>query len=155
LLISLQAAMELRHLRVLAEADSREGHQLDDFLDKNHFPHRLVDPASEYGKTLAQRLNLAPKDLPPLITPEGREVARGAGLLQPLAGEEEEEIRCDVAIVGAGPAGPLPAKGLTSRWSQPPAAVKSTFDFTKQFLMFAALAAANGAPVLSARAEPI
>jgi hypothetical protein len=105
--------MELRHLRVLAEADSREGHQLDDFLDKNHFPHRLVDPASEYGKTLAQRLNLAPKDLPALITPEGlplrrpslREVARGAGLLQPLAGEEEEEIRCDVAIVGAGPAG--------------------------------------------------
>lgn len=49
----------------------------------------------------------------------------------------------------------LPAKGLTSRWSQPPAAVKSTFDFTKQFLMFAALAAGSGAPVSSARAEPI
>ena len=109
----LQRDREFAGLRVLAEADSREGHQLDDFLDKNHFPHRLVDAASEYGQTLAQRLNLAPKDLPALITPEGlplrrpslREVARVAGLLQPLAGEEEEEIRCDVAIVGAGPAG--------------------------------------------------
>jgi len=109
----LQRDREFAGLRVLAEADSREGHQLDDFLDKNHFPHRLVDAASEYGRTLAQRLKLAPKDLPALITPEGlplrqpslREVARVAGLLQPLAGEEEEEIRCDVAIVGAGPAG--------------------------------------------------
>ena len=109
----LQRDREFAGLRVLAEADSREGHQLDDFLDKNHFPHRLVDAASEYGQTLAQRLNLAPKDLPALITPEGlplrrpslREVARVAGLLQPLAGEAEEEIRCDVAIVGAGPAG--------------------------------------------------
>src|SRR5205807_8294506 len=85
----LQRDREFAGLRVLAEADSREGHQLDDFLDKNHFPHRLVDAASEYGQTLAQRLKLAPTDLPALITPEGlplrqpslREVARVAGLL--------------------------------------------------------------------------
>src|SRR4029077_7870083 len=117
----LQRDREFAGLRVLAEADSREGHQLDDFLDKNHLPHRLVDGASEYGQTLAQRLNLAPKDLPALITPEGLplrrpslgEVARVAGLLQPLAGEEEEEIRCDVAIVGAGPAG-LAAAGYAA-----------------------------------------
>jgi thioredoxin reductase (NADPH) len=52
----LQRDREFAGLRVLAEANSREGHQLDDFLDKNHFPHRLVDAASEYGQTLAQRL---------------------------------------------------------------------------------------------------
>jgi hypothetical protein len=34
--------------------------------------------------------------------------------------------------------------GLTNRWSQPLAAVKSTFDFMKQFSMFAMLAAASG-----------
>src|SRR3954469_17539896 len=28
--------------RILAVADSREGRQLDDFLDKNHIPHRLI-----------------------------------------------------------------------------------------------------------------
>jgi thioredoxin reductase (NADPH) len=109
----LQRDREFTGLRILAEADSREGHQLDDFLDKNHYPHRLVDTTSEYGQTLAQRLNLASKDLPALITPSGmplrrpslREVAKVAGLLQPLTENEEDEIRCDVAIVGAGPAG--------------------------------------------------
>jgi hypothetical protein len=35
-------------------------------------------------------------------------------------------------------------QGLTNRWSQPLAAVKPTFDFMKQFLMFAALAASGG-----------
>src|SRR5205814_5128733 len=57
--------------------------------------------------------NLASRDLPALITPSGmplrrpslREVAKVAGLLQPLTENEEDEIRCDVAIVGAGPAG--------------------------------------------------
>ncbi len=33
---------------------------------------------------------------------------------------------------------------LTNRWSQPLAAVKSTFDFMKQFLKLATLAAASG-----------
>ena len=35
-------------------------------------------------------------------------------------------------------------KGLTNCWSQPLAVVKSTFDFMKQFSMFATLAAASG-----------
>src|SRR5205809_792738 len=90
----LQRDREFTGLRILAEADSREGHQLDDFLDKNHYPHRLVDTTSEYGQTLAQRLNLVSKDLPALITPSGmplrrpslREVAKVAGLLQPPTG---------------------------------------------------------------------
>jgi hypothetical protein len=33
---------------------------------------------------------------------------------------------------------------LTNRWSQPLAAVKSTFDFMKQFFVFATLAPASG-----------
>jgi thioredoxin reductase (NADPH) len=41
----------------------------------------------------------------PLRHPSLREVARVAGLLRPLASEDEDEILCDVAIVGAGPAG--------------------------------------------------
>jgi len=38
---------------------------------------------------------------------------------------------------------------LTNRWSQPLAGVKSTFDFMKQYSMFAALAAASGGSALS------
>jgi thioredoxin reductase (NADPH) len=109
----LQRDREFTGLRILANRDSREGHQLDDFLDKNHYPHRVIDAASEQGQKLARRMNLASRDLPALITPSGmplrhpslREVARVAGLLRPLASEEESEIFCDLAIVGAGPAG--------------------------------------------------
>jgi hypothetical protein len=35
-------------------------------------------------------------------------------------------------------------KGLTNRWSQPLAVAMRTFDFMKQFLVFATLAAASG-----------
>jgi thioredoxin reductase (NADPH) len=104
---------EFAGLRILAQDGSRDGHQLDDFLDKNHIPHRLINFQSEYGRALCERLHLASRDLPVLVTASGmplrrpslREVARVAGLLRPLAREEESEITCDLAIVGAGPAG--------------------------------------------------
>jgi thioredoxin reductase (NADPH) len=104
---------EFAGLRILAQDGSRDGRQLDDFLDKNHIPHRLIDCQSDYGRALCERLHLASRDLPALITPNGmplrhpslREVARVAGLLRPLARAEESEISCDLAIVGAGPAG--------------------------------------------------
>jgi thioredoxin reductase (NADPH) len=104
---------EFAGLRVLAARDAREGHQLDDFLDKNHIPHRLIDFESEQGQFLGKRLHLTSRDLPALITPGGaplrrpslREVAQVVGLLRPLAFEDETEIMSDLAIVGAGPAG--------------------------------------------------
>src|SRR5438046_9894692 len=100
-------------MRVLANRDARDGHQLDDFLDKNRIPHRLVEFESEQGQALSERFHLSTRDLPALITlagarlrrPSLREVAREAGLLRSLAEEDETEIFCDLAIVGAGPAG--------------------------------------------------
>jgi thioredoxin reductase (NADPH) len=104
---------EFAGLRVLATRGAREGRQLDDFLDKNHIPHRLVEFESEQGQALSQRLHLTTRDLPTLITAAGaplrrpslREVAKEAGLLRPLALENETEITSDLTIVGAGPAG--------------------------------------------------
>jgi thioredoxin reductase (NADPH) len=109
----LQRDREFAGLRIVAPDGSRDGHQLDDFLDKNHVPHQLIDFQSEYGRALCERLHLASRDLPALITPNGmplrrpslREVAHVAGLLRRLTGEDESEIMCDLAIVGAGPAG--------------------------------------------------
>lgn len=100
-------------LRVLAARAARDGRQLDDFLAKNHIPHRLIEFESEQGQAMARRLHLASRDLPVLITPVGtpmrkpslREVAQVVGLLRPLAFENETEIMSDLAIVGAGPAG--------------------------------------------------
>ncbi len=104
---------EFAGMRVLASRDARDGHQLDDFLDKNRIPHRLIEFESEQGQALGKRFHLTSRDLPVLITPAGarlrkpslREVAREAGLLRSLAEENETEILCDLTIVGAGPAG--------------------------------------------------
>src|ERR1041385_5505081 len=104
---------EFAGMRVLASRNARDGHQLDDFLDKNHIPHRLIEFESEQGQAVSNRLHLTTRDLPVLITPAGaplrrpslREVAQIAGLLRPLALQDETEISADVTIVGAGPAG--------------------------------------------------
>src|SRR5207302_413412 len=104
---------EFAGLRVLAARGARDGHQLDDFLDKNHIPHRLIEFESEQGQAVSNRLHLTTRDLPVLITPAGaplrrpslREVAQVAGLLRPLALQDETEITSDLTIVGAGPAG--------------------------------------------------
>jgi thioredoxin reductase (NADPH) len=100
-------------MRVVARGDEPLGHKLDDFLDKNHIPHRLIDIESDQGKALSERFHLSTRDLPVLITPTGarlrqpslREVAREAGLLRSLADENETEVLSDLTIVGAGPAG--------------------------------------------------
>src|SRR5437763_6451564 len=97
---------EFAGLRVLAPQGAREGHQLDDFLDKNHIPHRLIDFESEQGRALCERFHLARRDLPALLTSNGmplrhpslREVARVAGLLRSLADDQGSEIFCDLAI---------------------------------------------------------
>src|SRR5438046_4031696 len=104
---------EFAGLRVLAASGSREGHQLDDFLDKNRIPHRLVTFESEQGQALSKRLHLSSRDLPALITAAGaplrrpslREVAQVTGLLRPRACENENEIMPELTSVGAGPAG--------------------------------------------------
>jgi thioredoxin reductase (NADPH) len=104
---------EFAGFRILSMGENRAGHELDDFLDKNHIPHRLIDVESEQGQGLANRFHLATRHLPTLITPSGsplrrpslRETAQAAGLLRALASENETEIFADVTIVGAGPAG--------------------------------------------------
>ncbi|HEV7404250.1 MAG TPA: FAD-dependent oxidoreductase [Chthoniobacteraceae bacterium] len=109
----LERDKEFAGLRIVAQGASREGRQLDDFLDKNHIPHRLILFETEAGRALCERLHLASRDLPALVTANGmplrrpslREVARAAGLLRAPASEEESEVTCDLAIVGAGPAG--------------------------------------------------
>lgn len=109
----LQRDHEFTGLRILTSIGSLDGHQLDDFLDKNRIPHRLIDCETEEGRDLVRRSKVSRRDLPVLIQSNGlplrrpsiREVAQVAGLLRPLANAGETEILCDLAIVGAGPAG--------------------------------------------------
>ncbi len=100
-------------LRILANPGCQGARRIDDFLDKNHIPHRLIDSTTAECRGLCARLGLTHDDLPALIAGDGSvarnpsvfEVARIAGLLRPLAAEEDKELYCDLAIVGAGPAG--------------------------------------------------
>jgi thioredoxin reductase (NADPH) len=109
----LQRDREFAGFRIVARNQSAEGRQLDDFLYKNHIPHRLIDSESAIGQALCERLHLSTRDLPALITATGmplrrpslREVARVAGLLRSLPADVGSEVFCDLAIVGAGPAG--------------------------------------------------
>src|SRR4029434_1794195 len=106
----LRRSLEFASVSALAARGARDGHQLDDFLDKNHIPHRLIEFESEQGQAVSNRLHLTTRDLPVLITAAGaplrrpslREVAQVAGLLRPLALQDETEILSDVTIVGAG-----------------------------------------------------
>jgi thioredoxin reductase (NADPH) len=104
---------EFAGFRVLAVRNDRAGRELDDFLDKNHIPHRFIEVDSEQGQDMSNRFHLETRHLPTLIPPSGsplrrpslREVAQAAGLLRPLVRENETEILSDLTIVGAGPAG--------------------------------------------------
>ena len=56
---------EFAGLRIVALNGCRDAHQLDDFLDKNHVPHRLIDAESEEGIALSQRLKVNRRDFRP------------------------------------------------------------------------------------------
>ncbi len=100
-------------LRVLAHPGCRCGHLIDDFLDKNHIPHSLIDSTGENGAALVARYSLPDEDLPAIIVGDGTvhrnpsimQTAFIAGLVRPLGFDGETEKLCDLAIVGAGPAG--------------------------------------------------
>lgn len=104
---------EFAGLRIVADTGCSVGHRMDDFLDKNHIPHRLIDSSTAESRALQERLKIGADDLPVLIANDGTihsrptilEIARVAGLLRPLCSKGEVEVRCDLAIVGAGPAG--------------------------------------------------
>jgi thioredoxin reductase (NADPH) len=104
---------EFAGMRILGHPGCQGARRIDDFLDKNHVAHRLVDSTTTECQDLCGRLNLSPDDLPALIAADGSisrhptifEVARVAGLLRPLSPGHDPEVLCDLAIVGAGPAG--------------------------------------------------
>ena len=45
---------EFAGLRILTPKDSRDGRELDDFLDKNHVPHRLIDFHTDDGRRFSR-----------------------------------------------------------------------------------------------------
>jgi thioredoxin reductase (NADPH) len=95
---------------IVGHAGSGDVLRLAEFLRRNGHPHHALDPdVDSCAKTLLDRFEVAPSQLPIVLCPNGSllhnpgegELARCLGLVRPI---DPAKIY-DVAIVGAGPAG--------------------------------------------------
>jgi thioredoxin reductase (NADPH) len=95
---------------IVGRADNRDVLRLEGFLARNGHPHHRLDPdKDECAKTLLDRFQPAPADLPIVLCPNGEllrnpsenQLARCIGLSR---GVDPAKVY-DVGIVGAGPAG--------------------------------------------------
>jgi thioredoxin reductase (NADPH) len=92
----------------------REGNvdvlRLENFLERNGHPHQRLDPEGEAdARTLLERFNVAPEELPIVLCPDGKllrnpsegSLARCLGMVGPI----DPNRLFDLAVIGAGPAG--------------------------------------------------
>ena len=84
--------------------------RLTNFLRRNGHPYRSLDPANDNcARTLVERFNVAPEELPIVLCPSGKllrnpsesQLARCVGLV----GEIDADRLYDVVVIGAGPSG--------------------------------------------------
>jgi thioredoxin reductase (NADPH) len=97
--------MEL--VRVIAEDPSPRAHEIRDLLGRAGVPHGFYVAESKPGQELLQRAGLDGSHLPVLILVDGHALVdpSNAEIFDALGESSAEERTCDVAIVGAGPAG--------------------------------------------------
>jgi thioredoxin reductase (NADPH) len=95
---------------VLGHASDRDVLRLSNFLARNGYPYKNLDPdTDENAKALVERFHVDPSQLPIVLCPNGQmlrnpaesELAHCLGTIRPV---DPGKIY-DVAIVGAGPAG--------------------------------------------------
>ncbi len=98
-------AMEL--VRVVGEHPSARAHEIRAILERSGVPHGFYAAASEQGRELLRRSGLVDSRLPVVILLDGHAIVNpsNAEIFEALGASSAEERTCDVAIVGAGPAG--------------------------------------------------
>jgi thioredoxin reductase (NADPH) len=97
--------MEL--VRVVGDDPSPRAHELRDLLERNGIPHGFHLADSDEGKRLLERMGLDGSRLPVVILLDGLVLVdpSNAEVLDSLGVSNLEERTCDLAVVGAGPAG--------------------------------------------------
>lgn len=97
--------MEL--VRVIAEDRSRRAHELCELLERNGIPHGFYTARSAEGKRMIEEAGLEASSLPIVRVLDRRALANpsNAELADALGHTNLDERACDLAIVGAGPAG--------------------------------------------------
>ncbi|MER7761790.1 FAD-dependent oxidoreductase [Streptomyces sp. NPDC097619] len=98
--------------RILGSCYSRDTLRLREFAARNRLPHRWVDlERDKEAEALLRRFAIRPEETPVVLwqgerllrNPSNAELARLIGLPAPAPSAENE--RCEVIVVGAGPAG--------------------------------------------------
>jgi thioredoxin reductase len=98
--------------RVIGEQWSARSQELRDAFARNQIPIGFYDVGTERGRELLDELGLMSPDLPVVVirfaaehstlaNPSNLEIAEAFGLLTPISADDV----CDLAVVGAGPAG--------------------------------------------------
>ncbi|HSB62966.1 MAG TPA: FAD-dependent oxidoreductase [Thermoanaerobaculia bacterium] len=97
--------MEL--VRVVGGHPSPRAHELRELLERNGIPHGFHVADSDEGKRLLERAGLDGSRLPVVILLDGLVLVdpSNAEVLDSLGASNLEERTCDLAVVGAGPAG--------------------------------------------------
>ena len=99
------ARMEI--VRVLGEDPSPRSREIRDLLERNGIPHGFYRADSEDGLRLIEKMRLDPTRLPTVVLLDGHVLSEptNAEILDALGATDVEELTCDLAIVGGGPAG--------------------------------------------------
>jgi len=97
--------MEL--VRLIREDPSPRGHAVTEFLDRNGIPHGVYLAGSKEGLKLLKQTGLDGSRLPAVVMLDGHVLVQpsNAELVDALGISTLEVRRCDLAVVGAGPAG--------------------------------------------------
>jgi thioredoxin reductase (NADPH) len=97
--------MEL--VSVVGAQPSPRSHEVRDLLERNGIPHGFHAANSDEGKRLLRQTGLDGSRLPVVILLDGLVLVDPSNVevLDSLGGSELEERTCDLAVVGAGPAG--------------------------------------------------
>jgi thioredoxin reductase (NADPH) len=102
-----QHSAQMEIVKVVCEDPSPRGHEIRLFLEKHGIPHGFYTSSSEDGRTLLEDLGATDQPLPIVSTFEGHVMANPSNteLADEIGTSDLEERHCDLAIVGAGPAG--------------------------------------------------
>ncbi|HSL17067.1 MAG TPA: FAD-dependent oxidoreductase [Methylomirabilota bacterium] len=97
--------MEL--VRVVGGDPSPRSHEISDLLQRNGVPHGFYVDNSEEGQQLLRQVGADGHEGPVVVVGEGRYLVNpsNAELADELGASDLEESSCEVAVVGAGPAG--------------------------------------------------
>ncbi|HEX5855999.1 MAG TPA: FAD-dependent oxidoreductase [Thermoanaerobaculia bacterium] len=97
--------MEL--VQVIGDDPSRRTHDLRAFLERSGIPHGFSAAGSEAGRAALEEVGLDGSRLPVVVLLDGRALVdpSNAEISDALGATNLEERECDLAIVGAGPAG--------------------------------------------------